>query len=146
MLLIFYLKLNCRYRVINKIHPCLSHTNSFLSKVFSWFCLGKVGGSVEGGAHSEGSAGTVAGSLRPVRISSELGHAGCVRLLWDWRQDPSPDRAHASTPPTKINHAQTTHFLSVLPAQPLPLPFPRPVCAQGKQSSPPATLPADIGG
>lgn len=43
VLLIFYLKLNCRYRVINKIHPCLSHTNSFLSKVFSWLCLGKPG-------------------------------------------------------------------------------------------------------
>lgn len=42
VLLIFYLKLNCRYRVINKIHPCLSHTNSFLSKVFSWLCLGKL--------------------------------------------------------------------------------------------------------
>lgn len=42
VLLIFYLKLNCRYRVINKIHPCLSHTNSFLSKVFSWL-LGNLG-------------------------------------------------------------------------------------------------------
>lgn len=46
VLLIFYLKLNCRYRVINKIHPCLSHTNSFLSKVFSWLLgnLGRLGG------------------------------------------------------------------------------------------------------
>lgn len=43
VLLIFYLKLNCRYRVINKIHPCLSHTNSFLAKVFSWSRVGTAG-------------------------------------------------------------------------------------------------------
>lgn len=55
VLLIFYLKLKCRYRVINKIHPCLSHTNLFLSKVFSWLYLGKlVGGSVVGGMQNEG--------------------------------------------------------------------------------------------
>ena len=34
VLLIFYLKLNCRYRVINKIHPCLSQKKK--KKVWSF--------------------------------------------------------------------------------------------------------------
>lgn len=61
VLLIFYLKLNCRYRVINKIHPCLSHTNSFLSKVFSWLGGGNLGwlGGMQGELRWARSRGSV---------------------------------------------------------------------------------------
>lgn len=42
VLLIFYLKLNCRYRVINKIHPCLSHTNYFFLRCFHDYVWGSL--------------------------------------------------------------------------------------------------------
>ena len=137
VLLIFYLKLNCRYRVINKIHPCLSHTNSFLSKVFSWLCGEPWGGSAVGGmqgevrwARSGGSApcqDTTAHGVSETTVPLGWAGAGAPSFVsvtcqpyaayaWCWRSD--------SLPLPYENHTLAPGLLCPLHHHPLPLLYP----------------------
>lgn len=142
-----YFTSNCRYRVINKIHPCLSHTNLFLrcfhdcSGETGWFAgrwnekQGEIGAvqrcasSEEHFCHSAPEI-TVHLFLRGAFVPHSL--SVCQLYIIQETSPPSSARSHIKGPHTE-NSPRFSRFFQFSQHGLLPLPSPA-VCAQGKQS------------